>query len=90
MAACDSHDWRFGPQVHHSCRQFDFTLFFESTFLSAVPSAVLLVCLSARLWKLVGSLKKVHGGTVLLLKTVCGNIPRTLTQTAPTDFVYAD
>jgi hypothetical protein len=59
MAACDFHDWRFGPQVHHSCRQFDFTLFFESIFLSAVPSAVLLVCLSARLWRLVGSSVKV-------------------------------
>jgi len=60
-----------GPQVHHACRPFDFTLFFEATFLSAVPSAILLICLFTRLWKLVGAPAKVHGGIVLLLKMVC-------------------
>jgi hypothetical protein len=90
MAACDFHDWRFGPQVHHSCRQFDFTLFFESIFLSAVPSAVLLICLFARLWRLVGSSVKVQGGTALLLKTVCGNTPGTSTWIPSTDFMHAD
>jgi hypothetical protein len=71
MATCISSDWGFGPQVDQACRQFDFTLLFEATFLSTVPSAILLACLSVRLWKVAGVSTKVHGGNLLLCKVVC-------------------
>lgn len=70
MATCVSEDWRLGPQIQPACRQFDFTLYFEATFLSAVPSAILLLCLSARFWTLFREPVKVNGGVQLLCKAV--------------------
>jgi len=71
MTTCTSNDWLLGPQVHNTCRQFDFTLLFEATFLSAVPSAIFLICLLARLWHLSGRSAKAHGGIVVILKMAC-------------------
>lgn len=90
MANCYANDWHLGPQVHHECRQFDFTLFFEATFLSALPSAILLTCSSVRLWQLATEPVKVHGGILLLFKLVSGRITGRSTVIFSTDFVFAD
>lgn len=42
-------DNRFGPQIDISCRVFDFTLLLEDTILVALPAAVFLLLLPARL-----------------------------------------
>jgi hypothetical protein len=90
MATCISNDWHLGQRVHYGCRQFDFTLFFEAIFLSAVPSAILLMCVFARLWKLVGTPVKAHGGMVLILKMVCSYVIPGLTGISSTNDLYAD
>jgi len=72
MATCTPNDWQFGPQIDHACQQFDFTLFFEATFLSTAPSAILLTSLAIRLWNLVGASVKARGGMLLMLKMVRG------------------
>lgn len=71
MTTCISSDWDLGPQVDQTCRHFDFTLLFEAVFLSTLPSSILLVSISVRLWRVMRASAKVHGGILLPCKTVC-------------------
>jgi hypothetical protein len=90
MATCTFDDWRLGPQVDNPCRQFDFTLFFEAIFLSAVPSALLLICLSARLWNLAGTRVETRGGILLKSKTVRDRTVGRSTGVCSTDSASAE
>lgn len=68
MSSCD---WAFGPRVDISCRAFDFTLYFEDIFLSAVPYSVFILLLPLSLSKLAESRRVVNGGKLLACKSVC-------------------
>ena len=55
----NSSDSSFGPIVHGTRGNFDFTLLFEDSLLAAVPSAILLLTIPARTLWLYSSSKKV-------------------------------
>ncbi len=42
-------DNQFGPRVNPACRSFDFTLLFEDAIFTALPAALFLLLLPARL-----------------------------------------
>ena len=71
MVTCNLiEEWQFGPAVNAACQKFDFTLFFETVFLSALPSALLIACLPFRLFRLRSVPIKTRGGLLLRFKLV--------------------
>lgn len=64
-------DDQFGPAVKGTRSSFDFTLLFENTFLSIVPSTIFLFAALLRARSLYGSSKKVASSWTRLQKIVC-------------------
>ena len=62
----------FGPQVATSSRNFDFTLLFEQSILSLVPSVIFLLCALPRAFILDRRPAKVRGRNFRQIKLVCG------------------
>jgi ATP-binding cassette, subfamily C (CFTR/MRP), member 1 len=64
-------DNTFGPFIEFSDRAtFDFTLLFEETILSILPSALLLLLIPARILRLRKTLRKVTGSYLQTIKIV--------------------
>lgn len=63
-------DQAFGPLITRACRAFDFTLMFEQTILSIVPSSIFLVSSLWRMYRLNGSALKVAPNYVGAFKAV--------------------
>lgn len=61
-------DGSFGPIVDSCVRTFDFTLFFEETVLSILPSSVFLILAFVRLGVLTGQKRRVRGSIFSTLK----------------------
>lgn len=77
LQACSlSSDNEFGPRVNPYCRTFDFTLLFEDVLFGAIPAALLLLILPARLVHLVNSPVKSLPHRLLVYKVV--HIPQSL------------
>ena len=57
----------FGPTIP---KGFDFTLLFQDTLLSILPSAVLLLVIPFRIWSLRGKSRKVHRSLIYENKLV--------------------
>jgi ATP-binding cassette subfamily C (CFTR/MRP) protein 1 len=64
-------DNQFGPAVNGTRSNFDFTLLFENTFLTIVPSTIFLFAALLRARSLYGSSKKVASSWTRLQKIVC-------------------
>lgn len=65
-------DNSFGPFLDIPGKEtFDFTLLFEESILSILPSALLLLIVPWRLWKLRNVNRKVKHGHLQTLKLVC-------------------
>jgi hypothetical protein len=61
----------FGPTIPEG---FDFTLLFQDSLLSILPSALLLLILPVRIWSLRGKTRKVHRSLIYENKLVsCPN-----------------
>lgn len=75
MANC-TNDNEFGPVVHACRGDFDFTMLFEETILSATPSTLLVFLAGARILYLRKRPRIVWARTFQLLKLVsCLNMP---------------
>lgn len=61
LASCWLADQEFGPRVQVRCREFDFTVTFEQSILSILPSALFIVLASIRIYVLIQKSPKVHG-----------------------------
>lgn len=46
---CLSADDQFGPRVKAQCRNFDFTVEFEQSIFSILPSSIFILCAAARI-----------------------------------------
>lgn len=69
---CPQHpDDVFGPVVAECARAFDFTLLFEESILSILPSAILILLAPVRLLALRKRPRIVGGSTLQLVKLVC-------------------
>jgi hypothetical protein len=64
-------DNQFGPAVKGTRSNFDFTLLFENTILTIVPSTIFLFAALLRARSLYGSSKKVAPSWTRLQKIVC-------------------
>lgn len=62
----------FGPQVNADCRPFDFTLLFEDALFVALPAAVFLLLMPARLRSLRKETVKSQSYKLLTWKLVLG------------------
>lgn len=65
-----SHDNNFGPIVHNPNADFDFTLLFEQSILTIVPSVCFLLYAPARVWWLWREEKKASFGPLIAVKQV--------------------
>ncbi|KAF6838319.1 hypothetical protein CMUS01_04702 [Colletotrichum musicola] len=63
-------DYAFGPVVDPCVRKFDFTLLFEDTILSIVPSAVFIILAALRILSLRSVQPNVSGNVFRLIKLV--------------------
>ncbi|KAF6815977.1 hypothetical protein CSOJ01_03246 [Colletotrichum sojae] len=63
-------DYEFGPVVDPCVRKFDFTLLFEDTILSIVPSAVFIILAALRILSLRSVQPNVSGNVFRLIKLV--------------------
>ncbi|EFX03081.1 ABC multidrug transporter [Grosmannia clavigera kw1407] len=68
----------FGPTVRDCRDGFDFTVFFEQLFLAIVPSAVLVLLVPFRIYKLYRASPKARGGWLLPLKILAATTYTTL------------
>lgn len=64
-------DNQFGPAVNGARSSFDFTLLFENTILTIIPSTIFLLAALLRARSLYGSSKKVASSWNRLQKIVC-------------------
>ncbi|KAL3427034.1 hypothetical protein PVAG01_00542 [Phlyctema vagabunda] len=72
VAECsNSADDTFGPLVSSCRRSFDFTLLFEESFLSIVPSTFFILLAVLRLRSLYGKRKRVEAKPQLTIKLIC-------------------
>lgn len=65
-------DVSFGPRFHH---RFDFTLKFEHTILSILPSALLILALPVFFWTWYRTAVRCRAGLLLVLKAVSLSLP---------------
>jgi len=70
-----SYDNLFGPAIHNCQSDFDFTILFEQSILSIVPSALLLLYLPARVWQLWSKSSKARFNGIVLIKQVNTVLP---------------
>lgn len=66
-------DNTFGPAVTDCCGNFDFTLLFEESILSILPSAIFLLIVPSRLLHVYRGSKKVRRSLLQILKMVSFN-----------------
>lgn len=78
--SCLLKDDSFGPAISSNCRSFDFTLLFEQSVLSLLPSAIFLLVVPFRLWYLLRTNVKLLHSRLYLLKLVCS--PTSLLHTS--------
>ena len=71
---CNDND--FGPVVHNCRNEFDFTLLFENTILSIIPSLLAVLFATGRVFYLRRKPKLLYARRFQLLKLVCDNSPR--------------
>lgn len=77
-SACHN-DSFFGPAVTGCRGNFDFTIFFEATILSILPSALFILLAPWRFWQLKSRSCVVTGQALWYSKAVsCGNCPETI------------
>ena len=67
---CSSADSDFGPGVASNCSSFDFTLTFEDSVLSVLPSSLFILSFLPRIYFLRRSSRKVGNGTFKAAKLV--------------------
>jgi hypothetical protein len=65
-----TNDNSFGPAVHSCQSDFDFTLVFEQSILSIIPSALLLLFVPWRAWHLWGRTAKAKHNNLTIVKQV--------------------
>jgi hypothetical protein len=67
-------DQAFGPSISQRCRGFDFTMMFEQTILSILPSSIFLILVVCRSYYLHGSTVKIgpnYLGAFKAVKFLC-------------------
>lgn len=71
MGGCQRADSNFGPIVLPTCvNGQDFTLFFEQSILTLVPTSIFVVILTARIIHLAKEERKCEGGALHICKLV--------------------
>ena len=64
--SCNWRDDTFGPYAGDCRGGFDFTLLFEETILTILPTSLFLLVLGPRIWFILGRPKKVTTGRLLI------------------------
>jgi hypothetical protein len=64
-------DDQFGPRIDTACRSFDFTLLFEDTILTILPTVLFLLVGVSRLFVLRHVSKKLKAWNLAIVKQVC-------------------
>lgn len=67
---CILADSRFGPRVKTQCRSFDFTVQFERSIFSILPSSLFILCAAVRIVLLYHARARVSAPTFRWIKQV--------------------